>query len=53
MFISIVRIRTVKCKTAKEESNTHTSHQDNILNKIQTTHQPESQPFTEKNKTAK
>ena len=50
MFISIMSIRTAKYQKENKESNIHSSHQDNMLNKIQTTHQTQSQPFTDKTK---
>ena len=50
MFISIMSIRTAEYQKENKESNIHSSHQDNMLNKIQTTHQTQSQPFTDKTK---
>ena len=39
MLIAIMSIRTAKYQKEKKESNIHSSHQDNMLNKIQSTHQ--------------
>ena len=50
MFISIMSIRTAEYQKENKESNIHSSHQDNMLKKIQTTHQTQSQPFTDKTK---
>ena len=38
MFISIMSIRIAEYQKENKESNIHSSHQDNMLNKIQTTH---------------